>query len=186
MFDLAEQCISAYPGLEVIIFSRIPRFDSTNIRIQDLGLDCYGPLIEKRYGTPGTRGFDGKFVDGIHMRGYLAVKHYTGSFVRMLRPSMANMRAGRDQQKSDFHASCPQTVYQRNKHGQTGQYGYRQRGGSTHQQDGYNTQAGRGFNRNNNAQFRNNHVGSQYDENVYNYVGNVYTIPVNNRFSKNF
>ena len=109
MFNLAEESIAAYPGLEGIIVSRIPRFDSisndppqiksilsqygnslyrnvwmdrgcpTNTEIHDFWMDCYG--------IPGTRGFDGKFVDGIHIRGILAVKHYTDSFVRILRPA---------------------------------------------------------------------------------------------------
>ena len=81
-----------------------------NIKVHDLGLNCYGPLREKRFGTPGTKGFDGKFVDGIHMRGILAVKHYTDSFIRMLRPSGAITQAGRGQRGSVFHASCPQTM----------------------------------------------------------------------------
>ena len=93
MFNLAEESITAYPDLKVIIVARIPRFDSTysdpaqvksqlsqygnsvyhnmwmdrgcppNIKIHDLGLDCYGQLKDKRYGIPGTRGFDGKVVD---------------------------------------------------------------------------------------------------------------------------
>ena len=137
MFSLAEESIASYPGLKVIIVSRIPRFDSTvksqlsqygnslnhnlwmekgcpnNIRIHKLGLDCYGPLKEKRYGTPGTRGFDGKFVDGIHMRGILAVKHYTDSFVRMFGRNVIISQPGRSQGRSDYHNSCEQAVYQR-------------------------------------------------------------------------
>ena len=92
MFNLAEKSTLENPGLEVIIVERIPRFDSKQcdpaqiksqlsqygnsiyhklwvergcnekIKIQDLGLNCFGPLREKRFGTPGTRGFDGKFV----------------------------------------------------------------------------------------------------------------------------
>ena len=140
MFKLAEESISGNPGLEVVIVERIPRFDSTfndpkqiksqlslyansiyrnlwvekgcpaNIQIHDLGLNCYGALREKRYGIPGTRGFDGKMADGIHMRGILAVKHYTDSFVRMLRPSVANSQAGNGQNRADNHTRCPQTV----------------------------------------------------------------------------
>ena len=82
MFKLAEDSASQYPGLEVIIVSRIPRFDPIsndpaqvksqlslygnsvyhnlwmdrgcpkNIKIHDLGLDCYGKLREKSYGIP--------------------------------------------------------------------------------------------------------------------------------------
>ena len=111
MFTLAEESIIANPGLEVVIVERIPRFDSLtndpaqiksqlsqygnsiyhklwvergcniNIKVHDLGINFYGPLREKRFGTPGTKGFDGKFVDGIHMRGILAVKHYTDRFI---------------------------------------------------------------------------------------------------------
>ena len=46
-----------------------------------MNINCYGPLREKRFGTPGTRGFDGKFVDGIHLHRILAIKHYTDIFI---------------------------------------------------------------------------------------------------------
>ena len=205
MFNLAEKSIEENPGLEVIIVERIPRFDSIsndpkqiksqlslyansiyrnlwvekgcpkNIQIQDLGLNCYGALREKRFGIPGTRGVDGKYVDGIHMRGILAVKHYTDSFIRMFRPYMTISQAGR-QSWSDNHTRCPQSVYQRHR----GQYTQYQRRGNT--QGGYRKQTNRGFSRNN-SNF--NQHGYNQDENVHSYGKNTYTIPVQNRFPEN-
>ena len=152
-----------------------------NIKIHDIGMDCYGQLREKRYGIPGTRGYDGKFVDNIHMRGVLAVKHYTDSFIRMLRPGAADGSPGRSQLRSDDHTNCEQAQYQRNN----GQY-YRSYGRSnTHHQGGYRTQTGRGFSRKN----KNNYPkqsGYQNDENIVHYGDNVYTVPLQNRFSKNY
>ena len=150
-----------------------------NIKIQDLGLNCYGPLREKRFGTPGTRGFDGKFVDGIHMRGILALKHYKDSFIRMLRPNITNSWAGRGQKRSDFHNICPQTVYQ-------GHYKQHQRRGNREQNAGYRKQMNRGFNRNNTQKFENTNKGFQQNEYSSSYGKNIYTIPVNNKFPENY
>ena len=153
-----------------------------NIKIHDLGLDCYGKLREKRYGTPGTRGFDGEFVDGIHMRGFLAVTHYTDSVIRMFRLSAANCQAGRSQTRSDYHANCEQAVYQRRQ----GQYGSSHGSDNTYQQNGYKKQTNRGFYRNNGNQYANNWSGYQNTDYVGNQRKNTFTIPLNNRFSGNF
>ena len=77
-----------------------------NIQICDQKLDCRGPLREKRFGNPAYLGHDGKRWDGIHMRGHLAVRHYTNSMVNIL--SDVNP-LGPD----NYHQSCPQTNYQR-------------------------------------------------------------------------
>ena len=152
-----------------------------NIKIQDLGLNCYGALKEKRYGIPGARGFDGKFVDGIHMRGILAVKHYTDSFIRMLRPNAKNSWSAGGEGRSDYHSSCPQSVYQRNQ----GQYSRNLGRNNTGQQEGYRAHNYRGF-RDNGKKYDYYRHGYQQDGNVGNYGGNIYNVPVFNRFSKNY
>ena len=96
------------------------------------------------------------------MRGILAVKHYTDSFIRMLRPNVVNSQAGSGQYKSDYHTRCPQTAYQRNR----GQYSQNQRWGNT--QGGYRTQTHRGLNRKNvqnSQQFVNLKPGYNQNEN---------------------
>ena len=214
MFSLVEKSIASQPDLEVILVSRIPRVASvqsdpiqvksklsqygnsiyhnlwmdrgcpTNIKIHDLGMDCYGQLKDKRYGIPGTRGFDGKFVDMIHMRGHLAVKHYLDSFIRMLRPVAADISPGRSQMRSesDDHTNCEQAVHEQRSWAQY----HRSNGRSnTEYQGGYRAQTGRGFSRNN----RNNNSkqsGYHYKEKVDRYEDNIYNVPVNNRFSKNY
>ena len=144
-----------------------------NIRIMDLGLSCFGPLREKRFGIPGTRGFDGKFYDGIHMRGILTVKYYTDSFIRMLRPKTTD----RGQSRSNYHNNCAQTVYQQRNQGQSR---YSHGGGNTGQKGGYSIQTNRGFDKN---RGQNN---PSYNGNVDRYGRNIFTIRVYNRFSKNY
>ena len=77
-----------------------------NIEIVDQHLDCQGPLREKRFGNPGVVGHDGRPWDGIHMRGKMAVKHYTNSLVRIV-------TALNPQGDWNDHKTCPQTIYQR-------------------------------------------------------------------------
>ena len=87
----------------------------SNIIIVDQHLECQGPLREKRFGNPAFRGYDGKPWDGIHMRGRLAVRHYTNSLIRILSelsPSLTN-----------YHNTCEQTRYQDRQ-----QYNYSQGG----------------------------------------------------------
>ena len=111
------------------------------------------------------------------------MRHYTDSFVRMLRPNAAKNEAGRGQYRSDNHASCEQAVYQRNR----GQYRQYQQRGNTWQEGGFRTQTNRGFNRRNgNKRWSGNTMpGYTQNENVNSYGRNVYTVPVNNRFSEN-
>ena len=80
-----------------------------NIVIEDQHMECHGPLRIKRFGNPGLVGYDGKPWDGIHMRGRLAVRHYTNSFIRILSIS-PQTKTNLDEQT--FHSSCPQTQYQ--------------------------------------------------------------------------
>ena len=82
----------------------------TNIEIADQNLECHGPLREKRFGNPAHVGYDGKPWDGIHMRGRLAVTHYTDSLIRILSgrvPSKFNSST-----QTNYHQTCPQTQYQ--------------------------------------------------------------------------
>ena len=83
-----------------------------DISIEDQNFECHGPLREKRYGNPDYLGYDGKPWDGIHMRGRLAVTHYTNSIIRILSGSIPPTH---DVRKSNFHQSCPQTQYQNRK-----------------------------------------------------------------------
>ena len=110
IFSLAEKSLSENKELKkVIILKRIFRCDSLkddpnqiknklsefgnrtlddiwltkgcpkNITIAQQPLECDGNLRLSRYGSPSAKGYD-----GIHMRGAMAVQHYTGSFVNVL------------------------------------------------------------------------------------------------------
>lgn len=50
-----------------------------NISIAQQPLQCEGNLRIARYGFPSSRNYD-----GIHMRGKMAVQHYTGSLINVL------------------------------------------------------------------------------------------------------
>ena len=135
----------------------------SNILIVDQHLDCQGPLREKRFGNPAFIGHDGKPWDGIHMRGRLAMRHYTNSFIRILSELSPSL----------YHRSCPQTKYQsrhtanyvqadnyqyqRGSHSNRSRYNYRH--GQTQQQTGYNS----------NRQYNTQHYGG-------------YNVGVSNRF----
>jgi hypothetical protein len=80
-----------------------------NIVIEDQHLECHGPLRSKRFGNPGDIGYDGKPWDGIHMRGRLAVRHYTNSLIRIM---SFLPQTKTNSSENDFHANCPQTQYQ--------------------------------------------------------------------------
>ena len=83
---------------------------TNNIVIEDQNLDCHGPLRVKRFGNPDFVGYDGKPWDGVHMRGRLAVTHYTNSIIRILSGSVPPPVFNSSQ--SDNHQSCPQALYQ--------------------------------------------------------------------------
>ena len=125
-----------------------------NLMIYDQNLECNGGLRQKRFGSPGIVDKNGKPWDGIHMRGRLAVTHYTDSIIRILSGTAA-LPVHLSKSKSNFHKSCPQTLYQqgyqrnnrkddRNQsrvgnnytHGQTwkksNNYGHRNQGNSQH------------------------------------------------------
>ena len=117
MFDLAEKSLTENKSLKkVIILKRIFRCDTAqsdptqirnklsefgnrmlddiwltkgcpkNISIAQQPLECDGDLKVSRYGSPSVRGYD-----GIHMRGKLAVQHYTGSVINILLKSLPNL-----------------------------------------------------------------------------------------------
>ena len=90
-----------------------------NISIQDQKLDCQGNLREKRFGKLGEFSQNGKPWDGVHMRGRLAVRHYTNSLIRIVASVFDNNMSGQNYEKGKFernnyHERCPQTNYQRN------------------------------------------------------------------------
>ena len=89
-----------------------------NIQISDQKLDCQGPLREKRFGNPGLIGPDGKPWDGIHMRGRMAIRHYSNTMIRIIDELSPK-------KKDNFHQSCPQTIYQQNSN--DGNYQYQNR-----------------------------------------------------------
>ena len=135
----------------------------SNIKIVDQHMDCQGPLREKRFGNPVFMGHDGKPWDGIHMRGRLAVRHFTNSFIRILSelsPSMPN--------QSNYHDTCPQALYksrQQDNYNPTSNYQYQRSRHNNrdgyYNRDSYNgqQQAGRsGYNRHFNTQHFDNKV----------------------------
>ena len=110
MFRIAEQSLNMNKDLEnVVILKRMFRCDTLlndpaqikaklsdfgnrvlddiwltkgcpkNIRIVQQELDCQDELRISRFGFPSAKGYD-----GIHMRGKMAVQHYTGSIVNVL------------------------------------------------------------------------------------------------------
>lgn len=50
-----------------------------NIQLVKQNLDCSGDLRFQRFGSPSNSGYD-----GIHMRGSMAIQHYTGSLIQCL------------------------------------------------------------------------------------------------------
>lgn len=138
MFSLAQWVVEAFPGTRVIILTRLPRYDPVNkdpqgiksklseygnsvyhqlwvtsgcpknIMIHDQGLGCNGALRIKRFGDPHLRNYD-----GIHMRGELAVQHYTNSVIRMfhsLIPSTRD-RDTRVKQQSGHNQEKPRDTF---------------------------------------------------------------------------
>ena len=110
IFEVAEQSLAENEDLEkVVIFKRMFRCDPIKddptqiknklsefgnsvlddlwlskgcpkkINIVQQSLECSGDLLTDRFGSPMERGFD-----GIHMRGKMAVQHYTGSVINAL------------------------------------------------------------------------------------------------------
>ena len=78
----------------------------TNISICYQPLDCDGALRVSRYGSPTARNYD-----GVHMRGKLAVQHYTGSIVNVLLDDMPNINqpAGSYAHVAKSNPQFPQT-----------------------------------------------------------------------------
>ena len=132
-----------------------------DISIEDQHFECHGPLREKRYGNPDYVGYDGKPWDGIHMRGRLAVTHYTNSIIRILSGSIPPVH---DMRKSNFHQSCPQTQYQNRNQ-------YRHKGAANYQNN---------YARNQTHQERDSHGENR--EKVGSY-SEGYNVRVSNRFN---
>jgi hypothetical protein len=166
-----------------------------NIVIQDQKLDCYGDLKQKRFGNPEAVTPDGKPWDGIHMRGRLAVRHYTNSVVKIFAAHFRQMSIDWSVSQSDnrnYHKMCPQTNYQRRNFGispgtqRKPNYPNWQQQAQDNTNWGKNTnqfvsqQTGfgqsRGFKRNNKV--RNSGYNCTHAESYY-------SIPVANRFQKN-
>ena len=71
---------------QVILLKRIYRCDPiktkgcpNNIKIAKQSLECDGDLRTARFGSPSHNGYD-----GTHLRGKMAVQHYTGSLLNIL------------------------------------------------------------------------------------------------------
>ena len=103
--------------LKVVIMKRMPRYDSlkvdpqgiksylsdygnsvynseweelgcpSNIVIAESGLDCYGALKDKRYGS-----VDAPYFDGIHLNGELGMAHYTGRVVKIFKLAFPHLQ----------------------------------------------------------------------------------------------
>ena len=56
-----------------------------NIKIVEQSLKCQGDLRVSRFGFPSAQGYD-----GVHMRGKLAVQHYTGSLINVVLDALTN------------------------------------------------------------------------------------------------
>ena len=149
-----------------------------NILIADQHMDCQGPLREKRFGNPAFVAHDGKPWDGIHMRGRLAIRHFTNSFIRILSELSP---PARNYPSQDFHRSCPQTQHQsrqpdnygQDKFGQPGKYEYQYQCGS----HGYNTNSKHHYRQN---RTQTDSTGYHRQFNTQNYG---YNVGVSNRFN---
>ena len=200
MFKLAEDCLEQNKDLKkVVIVSSLPRYDSIekdphsikeklnkfgnsvfsslwmqrgcpmNITVQDQKLDCHGELRGKRFGNPGQINQDGKPWDGIHLRGRLGPRHYTNSMAKIFAASFPGLLIDWSVNQSEdsiFHNTCPQTAYQRRNKGYNQEHMFRHKA----------AKQTRGFKRNN---FVNSNGQRHFEENRF-------SIPVSNRFSKNF
>ena len=145
-------------------------------------MDCQGPLR----GNPAFVGYDGKPWDGIHMRGRLAIRHYTNSFIRLFSQIY---QSSPNYPSDDYHRSCPQTQhksrqtdnygqdrqpeyqYQRGSHGYNNSYNYRtQTDSAGYSRYNYRTQTdSAGYSRQFNTQHYGNNVGVS---NRFNNLGN--------------
>ena len=159
LFKIAEEAIKKKPSLNVIIVKRLPRYDRSsqdiigiksklstfansvydqlwikhgcpsNIKIVELKLnsDCSINLRNIIYGN-----IKHENVDGIHLRGPAASRHFTYRAVQALKPVLCttgptshhrrqrNSNLDRKPQnkigakKKKNHMDCPQAIYQRN------------------------------------------------------------------------
>ena len=64
-----------------------------NIKIVEQPLKCQGDLRVSRFGFPSAQGYD-----GVHMRGKLAVQHYTGSLINVVLDALTNSNTNSENQ----------------------------------------------------------------------------------------
>ena len=164
-------------------------------------MECSGQLRIKRFGNPGYIGHDGKPWDGIHMRGRLAIRHYTNSVIRIL-SDICQTKSKSPQQP--FHSTCPQVESRQQRNYRTAEsfqsqrkyknnYWHKQtpKAGNIQYvpQDQYQSQSD--HSQRNTGQFtfpkkfrkapnvNSEGISSQYGSHYY-------SIPVQNRYSENF
>ena len=142
LFKLAEDALKRKPSLKIIIIKRLPRYDRSsqdilgikseisnfanlvldqewspkNMHIVELNLiQGSNNLRSLIYGSPKYN-----HVDGIHLRGPGAQRHFTYRAAQAikqalgyaLRPVKNAVETARQFQQ-DYHATCPQTVYEK-------------------------------------------------------------------------
>ena len=78
-----------------------------NIHIVQQDLDCTGELRFLRFGPPTSPGYD-----GTHMRGTLAVQHYTGSVITALLKVIPDCNSGSNGTLPSDAKTTPQPFYQ--------------------------------------------------------------------------
>ena len=146
LFKIAEDALNMKPRLKIVIIKRLPRFDRSkqdiigikskisdfansvldqewvkrgspqNIHIVELNLVQGSRNLKSLiYGSPESDG-----VDGIHLRGPGAQRHFTYRAVQAvkkalsypLRPAKYVLKTAR-KMREDYHATCPQTMYEK-------------------------------------------------------------------------
>ena len=171
LFKIAEEAIKTKPGLKVIIVKRLPRFDRSsqdiigikskissfansvldqewirhgspsNIHIIELRLNIEGSQFLKSliYGKANSDS-----VDGIHLRGAGASRHFTYRAVQAIKqvllPSSNSSRNNfsRRENNENDHTNCPQAKYRKAQYNhypsdrQAGSHGSRNTGRPFH------------------------------------------------------
>ena len=148
IFAVAQNAVQNHPNLKkVVIMQHAPRFDEQNVDPTGLkpklakmanstfsqlwhssvhkdkiiigqhSLDCTSDLVTARYKDERTNRYD-----GVHMYGSFGYRAFTRSVVQILKGALPVQSSPADTSSSSesFHATCPQTVYQRTKTTNTG------------------------------------------------------------------
>ena len=108
----------------------------SHIIIASQSLECNGQLRVERFGLPSTKSYD-----GIHMRGKLAVQHYTASMINVMldvfagpgekkinlehnqsHPQVNQGIKGHNQGKNNYHRNNHGSPYNGGRHQHRGQY----------------------------------------------------------------